>query len=107
MSDFEWDDDAPQLPRPNPKVDAYIVREPSIRRKDRVWLEKVRDWTDRLTGMYSGMTTDGFPDSVEVRLTKLGFVERFYPHNLVHHDRLVITDLGRRALDATKEETRG
>lgn len=70
--------------------------------RDRRWLADVREFTDRPLGMYRGLSAAEFPESVELRLTKLGFIEREFPHNSVHHDRLVITDAGRQALSATE-----
>lgn len=72
-----------------------------IRKKDREWLDQVREWTDHPPGMYRGMRVDHLPDSVAYRLRtrRRHLIRLFVPENPAHKDRWVITRAGRKLLE--------
>lgn len=56
-------------------------------------------------GLYPGIQWD-FARKRFARLRRLGLVEFFYPHNPVHKERALTTNLGRLVLEAASEPVR-
>ena len=69
-------------------------------------LERARQYTDNPSGMYPGYDIVFAPGQFK-KLEKRGFVELYSPHNPVHNDRMVITDLGREALETNGRKANG
>ena len=99
------DDSAPGYPRycckacePQKKSAAKKGRLPgdfkAMRKADRQWLALA---ASPGSGMYPGSRWDMCPTAFN-RLSKLGFVDRWEPHNPAHKPRAVATDAGRLAL---------
>ena len=71
----------------------------TMRAKDRKWLELIALASKPSRSMYRGERIDIIPDSVVHRLCRDGFAYIAIPNNLVHKDRVVITDAGLAALE--------
>ena len=74
---------------------------PPLRKKDRIWLDRIVPLTDRSAGMYPGIREDNLPRGTAHRLQKLGYIILKYPHNPVHYGRFIVTTEGRTALEET------
>jgi hypothetical protein len=66
-------------------------------KKSRKWLEEAKKYTDNPSGIYPGIKSKWAP-GVFRKLFSAGYVENYIPHNPIHDPRLVITDVGRKAL---------
>jgi len=56
-------------------------------------------------GMYPGERADFVPTKAWRALDRLGLVEWYYPHNIVHKERITITDKGRQVLSDIESAT--
>ena len=61
-------------------------------------LGHVRMETDSSCGMYPGSHYDS-ASAQHSKLERMGLIEPFIPHNLVHKERVTITDKGRTVLE--------
>lgn len=61
-------------------------------------LTNVRMETDNPCGMYPGGLFDLAP-AQHGKLTRMGLVKPFIPHNPIHKERVTITESGRAALE--------
>lgn len=62
-------------------------------------LKEIRDASDCTAGMYYGLRYETAPKQYD-RLYTLGMAVAYYPPNMAHKPRVVITDHGRRYLES-------
>lgn len=62
-------------------------------------LERIQTATDSLASMYPGEPNKFVSWKIASGLRKRGYIQTFIPHNPVHHERWVITERGRAALE--------
>lgn len=65
-------------------------------------LRRLREMTDSPPGDYPGCKVDEAPAKYRA-LVNLGYADYSEPHNPIHKTRVVITDLGRKALNSMLE----